>query len=160
MASLHETGIKGSLSLDFVSHEATCDGFGAQIGTEVNNLTFVPSYACTDFTQYESTNTWLNRVLLEGLVSGQKYYYVVGSESSKAPWSQVYEFVYDQGSQRPGGPVFAMIADAGFYNFESLEKLQEEAYLGKFDALMHRYVFVTSQLCCHSFKFLYLNLCS
>jgi hypothetical protein len=78
------------------------------------------------------------RVRFEGLVAGTTYYYVCGSEGTRSPWSQVYSFVYMQGAARAGGaPVYAVLADFGYYNAESLERLTAEAFEGTFDTLLH-----------------------
>ena len=72
-------------------------------------------------------SSYAARVLLPNLTVGVTYYYVCGSELSKLPWSQVFSFTYSSGSVRPGGPVYAVLADFGFYNAESLEKLMASA---------------------------------
>lgn len=68
---------------------------------------------------------------------GTTYYYVCGTEGAKDPWSEVFSFTYASGASRPGGPVYAMIADFGYYNSESLGKMIEWAYEGRYDMLLH-----------------------
>lgn len=72
-------------------------------------------------------SSYAARVLLSNLTVGTTYYYVCGSELSTLPWSQVFTFTFSSGSVRPGGPVYAVVADFGFYNAESLEKLMASA---------------------------------
>jgi len=139
-AHLAYTGKAGELSLDFMAHGANCSlAWGAQVGTtpDFSAGEFVAAYACDDFTAQESTKTLAVRVLLQGLVAGTTYYYVCGSEDSRSPWSQVYSFAFQSGAAREGGPVYAIVADFGYYNAESLERLTSEAYDGKFDTLLH-----------------------
>ena len=76
-------------------------------------------------------------MLFTSLVVGQKYYYVCGSPTIKEPWSQVFSFAYGTGQHREGGETFAVLADFGFYNAESLGKLIADAYAGRFDVLLH-----------------------
>lgn len=140
-AHLAVTGKAGEMSLDFMAHDASlnCTGWGAQISTDptFSEGEFVPSYACTDFTASEPGNTYAVRVLFTNLVVGQTYYYVCGSELSRAPWSQVFSFTYGSGAVRAGGPVYAVLADFGYYNAESLGKLIEYSELDMFDYLLH-----------------------
>ncbi len=134
------TGKPGELSLDFMAHAANCSiGWGVQLSTtpDFTGASFIPAYACDDFSKQEPGLTLAVRVLLTPLTRGATYYYVCGSEALRAPWSQVFSFTYDTGSQRAGGPVYAILADFGFYNAESLMKLSAEAYEGRFDALLH-----------------------
>jgi hypothetical protein len=76
-------------------------------------------------------------VLFTWLVVGHKYYYVCGSPNLNRPWSQVFSFTYGTGQSRVGGETFAVLADFGFYNAESLGKLIADAYAGRFDVLLH-----------------------
>lgn len=111
---------------------------GVQIGTtpDFQAASFVPAYACDDFTAQESGPTFAARVLLTNLTVGTTYYYVCGATGT-TPWSQVFQFTFNSGASRPGGPVYAVLADFGFYNAESLEKLMAAAYAGEFDVLLH-----------------------
>jgi hypothetical protein len=140
-AHLAYTGKAGELSLDFMAHGANCSlGWGAQLATtpDFSQGSYVAAYACDDFTASESSKTLAVRVRFEGLVAGTTYYYVCGSEGTRSPWSQVYSFVYMQGAARAGGaPVYAVLADFGYYNAESLERLTAEAFEGTFDTLLH-----------------------
>ena len=118
-AHLAMTGKSGELSLDFMAHRANCSiGWGVQLSTspDFTGASYIPAYACDDFTKEEPALTLAVRVLLTPLVPGTTYYYVCGSEALRDPWSQVYTFVYDTGSQRAGGPVYAVLADFGYYN--------------------------------------------
>jgi phosphodiesterase/alkaline phosphatase D-like protein len=89
--------------------------WGVQLGTspDFRTSSFIPAYACDNFTAQESAPTFAVRVLLKNLTVGQTYYYVCGSEASKDPWSRVYTFTYGSGQVRPGGPVYAVLADFG-----------------------------------------------
>ena len=140
-AHLAYTGKAGQLSLDFMAHGENCSlAWGVQIATspDFSQADFVPAYACDDFTAQESARTLAVRALLTGLEIGTQYYYVCGSDDERAPWSQVYSFTFQQGAARAGGaPVYAVLADFGFYNAESLERLPAEACEGKFDTLLH-----------------------
>ncbi len=82
-------------------------------------------------------STYAARALLTNLEIGTKYYYVCGSENSTLPWSQVFSFTFGSGFVRPDGPVYAVLADFGYYNAESLEKLMASAFAGDFDVLLH-----------------------
>lgn len=139
-AHIAKTGIAGQLSLDYMAHQANCSiTYGVQLDTspDFKSADFIPAYACTDFTKAESTLTLAVRVLLTGLVSGTKYYYVAGSPDLRSPWSRVYEFTFDTGAARAGGAVNVILADFGFYNAESLEKLTADAFEGRFDGILH-----------------------
>lgn len=140
-AHLAYTGRAGELSLDFMAHGANCsEGWGAQIDTspDFSQKDWVAAYACSDFTAMESTHTQAVRVLFSGLSAGTTYYYVCGSESLRSPFSQVYSFTFASGAARAEGqPVYAVLADFGYYNAESLERLLSEAYNGGFDTLVH-----------------------
>ncbi len=76
-------------------------------------------------------------VLLKGLVAGTKYYYVAGSPELRLPWSRVYSFTHATGVARAEGVTSVVLADFGFYNAESLEKLTVDAFEGRFDAILH-----------------------
>ena len=139
-AHLALTGKPGELSLDFMAHEANCSaGWGAQLATtpDFTAADFIAAYACTDFTASSAQLSLAVRVLLPGLVAGTTYYYVAGAEGLQRPWSQVYSFTHATGSQRAGGPVYAVLADFGFYNAESIKKLEAEAFEGRYDMLLH-----------------------
>ena len=139
-AHISYTGKAGELSVDFMAHGANCSlNWGAQLATmpDFSSADFVAAYACDDFTASESAKTLAVRVRFEGLVAGTTYYYVVGSEMERVPWSQVYSFVFQQGAARAGGPIHAVVADFGYYNAESLERLTAEAFEGTFDSLLH-----------------------
>lgn len=127
MAHLMFAGRPGSLSLDFMAHDANCSAgaWGAQISTspDFTAASWVPGYACDDFTAEESTPTYAVRVRFDGLVAGTTYYYTCGSESLKQPFSEVFSFTYESGASRPGGAVYAVLADLGFFNAESLGRL-------------------------------------
>lgn len=128
------------VSLDFMAHEANCSvGYGAQLGTspDFSAASFVPATSCTDFTKQESTLSLAVTVLFKGLVAGTKYYYVVGSENLRTPWSRVYSFVHNSGAAREGGATAVVLADFGFYNAESLQKLYADAFANRFDMLLH-----------------------
>jgi len=124
-----------------MSHEANCSAvaWGAQIGTSPDfvGADFVPATSCTDFTASEASRTLSITVLFKGLVAGTKYYYVCGSEGLRSPWSRVYSFVHDAGAARAEGRTAVVLADFGYYNAESLQKLSADAYLGRFDTLLH-----------------------
>lgn len=131
-----------------MAHSMNCSaGWGAQLGTspDFTGASFVPAYACDDFTKSESVLTLAVRVLFKNLVPGTQYYYTAGSFESRDPWSRVYSFTYLSGSVRAGGPVYAVLADFGFYNAESLEKLEFDALSGRFDALLHAGDFVRTR---------------
>ena len=139
-AHLSLTGKEGELSLDFMAHRLNCTTtWGVQLATspDFTQAEFIPASACTDFTLSEPALTLAVRVLLKGLVAGTTYYYVCGSEELRDPWSMVYSFVYNSGSQHEGGPVYAILADFGTFNMESLGKLTAEAYTGRYDVLLH-----------------------
>jgi hypothetical protein len=112
--------------------------WGAQLSTspDMTAANFVPAYNCTDFTKEESELTLAVRVLFTGLVTGTQYYYVTGSPLV-TPWSRVYQFTYNTGALREGGPTAVVIADFGYYNAESIEKLSEDALNGRFDTILH-----------------------
>jgi len=133
------TGVPGELSIDFMSHENCTFNYGAQIDVspDFSSADFVPDYNCSDFSDQESIPTWANQVLLKNLKVGTKYYYVVGAEGSRDPWSQVLSFTYGSGQLRPEGYTYAVLADFGYYNAESLEMLISECFEGKFDGLLH-----------------------
>ena len=140
-AHLSLTGSPSELSLDFMAHEANCSvGYGAQLSTspDFSAAAFVPASSCVDFTADEAGRLTLAvTVLFTGLVAGTKYYYVCGSEALRTPWSRVYSFTHDTGAARDGGATAVVIADFGYYNAESLEKLYADAFTGRFDALLH-----------------------
>ena len=139
-AHLALTGKPDELSLDFMAHEANCSaGYGAQLATtpDFTSADFIAAYACTDFTTSSAQLSLAVRVLLPKLVAGTTYYYVAGAEGLRNPWSQVYSFTHASGSVRAGGPVYAIVADFGFYNAESLKKLEAEAFEGRYDMLLH-----------------------
>lgn len=139
-AHLSLTGRDGELSLDFMAHRLNCSTtWGVQLGTspDFTQAEFIPASACSDFTHSEPALTLAVRVLLRGLVAGTQYYYVAGSPELRDPWSQVFSFVYNSGSLRAGGPVYAILADFGTFNMESLGKLTAEAYEGRYDVLLH-----------------------
>ena len=133
------TGNLGELSIDFMSHENCSFSYGAQIDVtpDFSSADFIPVYNCSDFSSQESLPTYTNQVLLKNLKVGTKYYYVVGAEGSRDPWSQVMSFTYGSGAVRPGGAKYAVLADFGYFNAESLEMLISDCYEGKFDALLH-----------------------
>ena len=147
-AHLALTGKPGELSLDFMAHRLNCSAvtWGAQIATspDFTEANFVAASGCTDFTAQSPALALAVQVLFTGLVPGTTYYYVCGTEGLNEPWSQVYSFVYNSGSVREGGPVYAILADFGFYNAESLFKLQADAYTGRFDVLLHAGDFAVS----------------
>jgi hypothetical protein len=90
-AHISLTGIPGQISLDYMAHDAACSvGWGAEISTtpDFTIKTFVPAYACDDFTAQESMPTYAVRVLFTGLTVGTTYYYVAGSPNVKEPGSQ------------------------------------------------------------------------
>ena len=138
-AHLAWTGLAGQLSLDFISHENCSHTYGAQISTspDFTTASFVQAYACDAFTVSQTMPSWNVRVLFKGLAAGTKYYYVCGAEDLREPWSQVFTFTYNSGASRAGGPTYALLADFGFFNSESLERLQAQAYDGVFDAVLH-----------------------
>jgi hypothetical protein len=139
-AHLAMTGKPGELSLDFMAHAMNCSlAWGAQLATspDFTEADFVPASGCVDFTAQEPSLTLAVQVLFTGLVPGTQYYYVCGTPDLKVPWSQVYSFTYGTGSLREGGPVYAVLADFGDFNSESLYKLEAEAFAGRYDALLH-----------------------
>lgn len=147
MAHIALTGKAGQISVDFASHPR--DGtppssYGCLIGTSPDNwnnqMQFVTAYNMTNFTSQDAAfgdQTFLHQVLFTGLQSGTTYYYVCGSEATKDPWSQVYSFNFESHLSRPGGARYAVLADAGYYNFESLGDLMAAAEEGSFDVLIH-----------------------
>jgi phosphodiesterase/alkaline phosphatase D-like protein len=141
MAHLMYAGSAGSLSLDFMAHDANCSAgqWGAQISTspDFSAASWTPAYACDDFTAQEPGPTFAVRVRFDGLVPGTTYYYACGSEVLNAPFSEVFSFTYASGSVREGGAVYAVLADFGYYNAESLGRLIGDFEDGKFDALIH-----------------------
>jgi phosphodiesterase/alkaline phosphatase D-like protein len=110
-------------------------GFGVQYGLSPDKLTFVPSYNCSNFTTNSPSTAWQNQVLLTGLTPDTTYYYIAGSVDFREPWSQVYSFRYQPA--REGGPIFAIFADFGFYNDESLEAMLADAFEGNIDYVLH-----------------------
>ena len=115
-AHIAQTGSPSELSIDFMAHNGNCtSGFGVQVGTspDLTAASFIPAYACDDFSSQESTSTFAVRVLLTGLVTGTKYYYVCGSPNLRTPWSRVYSFTHDSGALREGGPTAVVLADFG-----------------------------------------------
>ena len=126
--------------MDFMSHHPNCSAatYGLVIDTtpDFSNKDFVGAYNCSDFTKFESAPTLAVRVLLTNLVIGTKYYYIVGSPDDMR-YAAVRNFVYGTQFQREGGAVYAVIADFGYYNSNSLDKLMFDSYTGRFDALLH-----------------------
>lgn len=123
-----------------MAHEANCSiTWGAQLSTspDFTGASFVPASSCTDFTAQESSHTLAVTVLFSHLVPGTKYFYVCGSEELRTPWSRVFSFTHDTGAAREGGATAVVLADFGFYNAESLQKLYADAYLGRFDQVLH-----------------------
>ena len=123
-----------------MAHAANCSvSWGVQLATtpDFTSADFVPALHCTDFTRSESTLTLAISVLLKGLVAGTKYFYVAGSPELRDPWSRVYSFTHDTGAARAEGVTSVVLADFGYYNAESLDKLMADAYEGRFDALLH-----------------------
>ena len=116
-AHLALTGKPGELSLDYISHRLNCSAvtWGAQLATspDFSEADFVPASGCVDFTAQSPALALAVQVLFTGLVPGTTYYYVCGTEGLNEPWSQVYSFVYNSGSVREGGPVYAVLADFG-----------------------------------------------
>jgi hypothetical protein len=134
------TGRVGELSLDFMVHTGNCsEPLGVQLAdsADFSVKDFVPAYACDVFGPNQvSTLTLAVRVLLQNLTAGKTYFYVAGS-LNRTPWSRVYSFTYGTGLQRPEGYTYAILADFGYYNAESLEKLYADSFTGRFDALLH-----------------------
>ncbi len=97
----------------------------------------VPSYNCSDFSSdMPDPFSFLNQVLLTDLVPNTTYYMIAGSNDFREPWSQVYETTYMP--QRPDGSVvYAILADFGFVNDESMALLTADALAGGFDYLHH-----------------------
>ena len=140
MAHLSVTGKAGELALDFMGHSANCSAaWGVQYGTspDFSGASFVAAYACTDFTAQEPGPSYALRALMTGLQRGTRYYYAAGIEGGRAPFSQIFSFVYDSASLRAGGAQYAVLADFGYFNSESLGKLMADTYNGRFDMLLH-----------------------
>lgn len=86
----------------------------------------------TDGGSQHSTQ-YISRVLLEDLIPGEVYTYVVGNE---------YEFSDEHVFQAmPAGqdwsPRLAVYGDLGNVNAQSLARLETEAYAGMYDAILH-----------------------
>jgi len=113
------TGKSGELAVDFMSHHENCSSssFGIVIDSspDFTSKDFVAAYNCTDFSKFESTKTLAIRMLLTHLVIGNKYYYIVGSPDDMR-YAAVRTFTYGTQFQRPGGAVYAVIADFGYLN--------------------------------------------
>ena len=78
-----------------MAHAANCSvTWGAQIGTspDFTEASFVAAASCLDFTAQEMMPTYAVQVLFTGLVAGQTYYYVTGTEGRET-WSRVCEVV-------------------------------------------------------------------
>jgi hypothetical protein len=123
-----------------MSHHENCSSanYGIVIDSspDFSNKDFVAAYNCTDFSSFESVKSLAIRVLLTNLVVGNKYYYIVGSPDDMR-YAAVRNFVYGTQFLRAGGPVYAVIADMGYLNANSLDKLMFDSYTGRLDALLH-----------------------
>lgn len=76
---------------------------------------------------------YIHRVKITGLIPGQKYNYVCGSDQG---WSPAFSF-----TAMPSGsdwsPRFAIYGDLGNINAQSLPRLQLESESGMYDAILH-----------------------
>ena len=118
------------MSLDFVTAANTDNK--VRFGTSENALTTNVTATAKSFTG----NGWtgiMNAALLTGLAPLTKYYYIVGND--KEGWSQLESFV--NAPKRAGGDVYAILADFGYLNDESLPLLIEDSIQGGFDVLVH-----------------------
>ena len=121
------TGVAGQMALDFVVSPSTATGVTVTLGTTpvpsdcvastLNNTLHVEAQFCT--------------ALFTDLTAGATYSYVV---SSSAGSSATYSFISEP-SARP--PIFAVYADFGLGNDESLKALVADAASGGFDAVIH-----------------------
>ncbi|KAI1284906.1 Purple acid phosphatase 21 [Halotydeus destructor] len=81
----------------------------------------------------EKRSMYIHRVLLDGLVPGDRYLYHVGSTDS---WSDIFELVAIR-NDSAFSPRIAVFGDLGTVNGQSIPRLQQEVIRRNFDAILH-----------------------
>lgn len=112
--------------------------FAASAGWQTYEKPQAPiNNATTTFFEY--TNATLGAIgtlhtgLMTGLAPNTLYYYVVGNATGG--WSPLKWFTNEP--VRPGGPIYAILADFGLGNDESLVALYADAERNAFDYVLH-----------------------
>ena len=111
---------------------STCHALQVQYGLSPSALTNTAAAS----SQAVNMNNWaavMNQAVMTSLTPNTTYYYRVGSDA--AGWSQVYDFINQPA--RNGGAIYAVYADFGYKNDESLSALIADANAGGFDYVVH-----------------------
>jgi len=143
------SGKRGEMVVDFV---ASADGQEVKYTPAKGGATTTQAASCTQTTLNGYTAYFCN-ALMKGIKANTEVTYTVGSQATG--YSAAYTFT----NERAGSPlVFAMYADFGLGNDESLAALVKAGANKEFDAVIHAGDFGASfvvvatrrRLCCHS----------
>eukprot|EP01116_Phalansterium_solitarium_P006924 TRINITY_DN19358_c0_g1_i1.p1 TRINITY_DN19358_c0_g1~~TRINITY_DN19358_c0_g1_i1.p1 ORF type:complete len:480 (-),score=165.38 TRINITY_DN19358_c0_g1_i1:262-1611(-) len=146
------TGRPGEMAVDFVAHSpgpnlvfwSTSPSFPMpsvpprhhNSSTDADDSAAPVSSATSTWFEYNNATLgvtgWMNQALMTGLLPNTTYYYVVGNVTDG--FSGLREFINEPADR---APIYAVLADFGLYNDESLLSLYKDAALRNFDFVIH-----------------------